>query len=508
MADVEMFSNKPRFCTKPLSTSEALTLKHFDIMLESNLATTSYAKCGDPLQQTQWVRNVVHNLIRCGGENIDLNFMMDMFPASDPTMVDSLKWYNRYMCDPDYNIFSSNIAVADGPGQPVWFQLSRGNHGGGGTLGNLAEGYILWDKDRNIMYTVTDVDTTNLYGHRVQITPNDKTVIASIRPNTAYLVSPAQLVGGCSCPVVSNSLNTVGYVQQLAPLKVRKDWRLCIDAIMAKPDLLQYAVVFDMQGRPVDNFMVKQEQDMRLSLRMALNMLAFMGSPTTNEALLSTNTIDARIDGNYTGFYGLIPSVVFGGGNEYNIRADRGFDFETDFEPLALYQGSRKKTRSFMVWHGQKFGFDKNDRANKLVRRTDVGANEWEAFRRVGGVDANGRTDMIKLGVRGYEYEGFKLDFKEVAAWSDTRYMGNDKWNGSALFIPQDGVTENGKAINPLEFYNVNGTGEYNGRYKEIFVDERYTTRCEYLSGYATETLAMGLHCPDQWILATPVRPY
>lgn len=506
-ADAQLFSNKPMFCQKNLTVSEALKLNHFDIMVESSLTDTSYAKCGDPLQQTLWVKNVIHQLIRCGGEDIDLNFVLDMFPASDPTMVGSTTWYNRYVCDPDFNIFSSNSVVGDGPGAAVSFTLLKSNHGGGGQLSMGAIGYMFYDKDNMIQYTITDIDVSNPYAHKYEVTPTDGNVTARIRINTAYLIIPAQMIGGCSCPVVTNSMNTVGYAQKLSPIRVRRDWRLCVEILKGYANKLQYAVTFDMKGNPVDSWMVKEEQDMRLGIRMALNILSLWGTPTTNQSLISG--VDAKIDGVHTGFYGIIPAVIYGGGNTYDLRADSGFDLEMDGEPIFLYQGSRKKTKRFLVWHGQKFGFDMNDRANKLVARTGLGTNEWEAFRRAGAVDLDGKTGFEKLGIRSYDYQGFGLDFKEVKAWSDYRYTGSDVWNGSALFIPQGiygGPTENGHRINPIEFYNY-GVGQWTGNYEEFYVDERKTTHCDYISGHATESLGMGVHCPDQWILARPVNP-
>lgn len=508
-ADVQLFSNKPIFSgQKNFTVSEALKLNHLNLMVEANEATTSYNKCGDDLQKTLWVKNLVHQLIRCGGEDIDLNFVLDMFPASDPTRVGSTTWYNRYMCDPDFNIFTANNVTSTVAGGAITFTLLKENHGGtGGALSMPAEGYLFYDKDNMIQYIVTDVDVSVPYAHKITITPTDASVFAKVRVNTGYLIIPAQMVGGCACPIVTNSMNSVGWVQKLAPIKIRRDWRLCVEILKGYADKLQYAITFDMKGNAVDSWMLKEEQDMRLGLRMALNILTLWGTPVTNQSLISG--VDAKIDGVHTGFYGIIPSVIYGGGNTYDVRRDRGFDLEIDGEPLFLHQGSRKKTKRFLVWHGQKFAFDMNDSANKLVARTGIGGNEWAAFRRAGAVDVDGRTGFEKLGIRSYDYMGFGLDFKELKAWSDYRYTGSDKWNSSALFIPQGiygGATENGRRIEPVEFYNY-GQGQWTGDYEEFYRDEREITGCDYLSGHATQSLGMAVHCPDQWIFVNSIVP-
>lgn len=504
MPDVQLFTNKPSFCQKNLSVNETLNLSHFDVLAESNASTSSYARCGDPLLQTLFIRNVVHKLIRCGGERIDLNFVLDMFPASDPTRVSSKRWFNHYNCDPDFNIYSSNAVTSATAGGAITFNLLKANHGGGGELSIPAPGFIFFDKDNMIQYTITNVDTTTNYSHRITITPNDTTVYASIKTNTAYLVIPARMIGGCSCPIITNSMASLGYVQELNPIRLRRDWKLCIDLLTGYEDKIQYAVTYDMQGNPVDSWDVKEAQDMRLGLRMALNIIALIGSPTTNASLISG--VGATIDSLHTGFYGIVPTIQYGGGNVYDYRADQGFDLEADGEPIFLYQDSRKRTKKFMVWHGQKFRFNLIDRTNKLVARTDLGKNEWEAFRRAGAVDLDGNTGVEKLGVDMYKYQGFQLDFKKIDAFSDYRYFGSDRWNGTAIFMPQDGATENGRPLQPVEFYNY-GVGQWTGDYYEQFIDFRKTTGCEEIGGYATESIGMGVHCPDQWILANPIKP-
>lgn len=503
MPDVDIFSNKPKFCNNPATINETLNMQHFDMVLQANPATSSFARCGDPLLGTTLQKHIVHDYIKCGGEDIDINFMMDMYPATDPTKVSASTWYNRYKCDPDFNIYVANTVTGTAPGAPIIFNMSKSNHMGGGTLSMASEGLQFLDKDNMIWYTITDVNTTVNYGHRITIVPNDATVTASVRVNKQYLILPFRMVGGCACPIYTTSLSPLGYAQALKPVKIRRDWRLCIEVLKGKPDDVRYGVIFDMNGNPVDSYTLQQEQDMRIGLRMAVNMLAFMGSPTTNTTLLSG--VDATIDATYTGFYGLIPTIQYGGGKVYNIRRDQGFDFETDFEPIMLYQGSRKLSRDFTALHGMKFRFDINDKSNKLVLRTGAGINDYDAFRRK-DLDESGASWLQKLGIKGYDYEGFSVNLKEMKSWSDYRFMGSDRWNSTALFMPHKGVTEDGKRIPPIEFYNY-GNGPWDGSYEEEFRDERKINGCEYLAGYGTQALGMGVHCPDQWILVNPIDP-
>lgn len=505
MPDVNIFSNKPMFCQKNYTVNDTLMLSHFNAMHQANPATSSAALCGDPLMGTAYQKHIVHDLIRCGGDKIDLNFMMDMYPATDPTRVSASVWYNRYQCDADFNIYAANTVTGTVAGGAITFNLLRSNHGGtNGGLSMASEGLQLVDKNKMIWYTITNVDTTVGYGHRITIVPNDGAVIASIKKDQQYLILPFRMIGGCACPVITTSLNSVGYVQELHPALVRRDWRLCIEVLKGRPEDLRYAMTFDMQGEPVDSWYVKQEQDMRLGIRMGINMMAFMGSPTTNPTLLSG--VDATIDSTYTGFYGMIPTIQYGGGKVYNIRRDQGFDWEYDFEPIMLWQGSRKLAKRFTGLVGMGFLFSNNDRSNKLVARTGLGLQDYDAFRRR-DLDGMGMyADMQKLGIMGYTYKGYGVNLKEINAFSDYRYMGSDRWSNTMILMPTEGVTENGRTLPPIEFYNY-GTDQWNNDYQEIFVDERYTTKCDFLSGYATQGIAMGMHCPDQWILVNPIDP-
>jgi hypothetical protein len=511
MPDVHLFSNEPMFCNKPLSSKEILGMPFFDVLAESDPATSSIAaNCGDPNLGTMYAKNVVREAIRCGGTPIELNFFREMFPAMDQKqMIDTKRWFNHYMCDPDFNIWAAARATGSAPGQPFWFTLAKSNHGGNGTFSNAVPGYIFMDKDNQVPYTITDVDTTIPYAHRIQVVPHDATVTVDIKPNKAYLILPAVMIGGCSCPLLTNKMNSIGYSQVVHPLRVRNDWKMCVDLLKGYRDRVQFAVIYDSQGNPVDSWDVLEARQGREGLQMALNILAFLGTPITNPQLINgfdngTNTIG--IDGDYTGFYGLLPTLKYGGGRVYNYRSDLGFDLEADGEPIFLFQDSRKRTKKFMVWHGAKFGMSLVDRTNKLVPKTQVGSNMWQAFTRLGDLTGNDfMTEVAKYGIRSYDYMGFHLDFKKQDSFSDYRFLGSDYFNSMAVMFAEDGISENGRPLQPVEFYNI-GKGKWTGDYEEYFIDYRKIDGCDNIGGWMAETLAMAVHCPDQHILINPVK--
>jgi len=502
-----VFTNRPRFYQKPLSLAVTLDLPHFNVLtqsaLENNISAQGFATlCGDPNQATQFIKNVVHEVIRVGGRPIDLNFLWDLF-YTEPTSVHTKRWWNHYTSDPDMNIFAAATVTGTTPGGSLEFQILKQNHGGSGNYTNVVPGYLLFDKDNQIYYTVDEVDTTTDFAHKATITPANGTVTGQILANKAYLVIPARLVGGESCKVIQNSMMSMGYTREVNPFRVRKDWQLSIDLLRGYLDKFQFATVYDLEGNPMDAWDVKEAQDMREAIRIACNILSFIGTPVTNQSLISGT--GAIIDNIYTGFYGVLPSIQFGGGQVYPYRSSTGFDLESDGEPIFLWQDSLKRTKKFLVLCGLKFLFDLTNRTNKLVARENVGATIWEAYKRLGELSGDDyQTSMAKFGIKMYEYNGFQLDFKCIDAFSDRRYIGSDYYSGLGVMIPQEGITENGNPVNPIEFYQTEFNG-WTGDYEEFFIDQRkQDPGCELLSGWAAQTIAMTVHGPDLWALLTP----
>ncbi len=510
MPDVQLFTNEPKFCQKNLSTSETLALPIIDMNLglttDPNNFLSGTAACGDPNLGTLIVKNLIHKQIRCGGAPIDITFMEDMFPMTNPTNSTTKQWFNHYVCDPDWNVYVAANVDGAGPGVPTWAQLLKANHGTNGAYSLPQIGYSFFDKDNQVQYQITDIDNTVPYAHRFELTPLDADVTVTLRANRAYLIGTARLVGGCNCTEVTNSLTSIGYSQVVHPLRVRRDWRLCVDLLTGYRDKFQFTIVYDSQGNPMDAWDIKEAQDMREGIRAALNMSAFIGTPVTNQSLISG--AGATVDNNHTGFYGLIPTLKYGGGNVYDYRSDNGFDLEVDGEPILLYQDSRKRTKKFTVLHGAKFRMSMIDRTNQLVARQNVGSNMWEAYKRIGSLtESPYETEIAKLGISHYSYNGFELDFKKMDSWSDYRYIGSDYFNSLAIFMPQDGISEYGRPLNPVEFYTY-GNGQWTGDYEEHYIDYRNQVGgCNDIGGWAAQSLGMAVHCPNQWILVNPVKP-
>lgn len=498
-----IFSNQPLFNQKAITIEGILDMPIFDVIAETNPANNSLTRLlgTESNLSTQWIANVVHKLIHVGGKKIDFNFFYDMFYKKE-NLVETKRLFNHYITDADFNIYAA--ATRTGTGQ-LTFQLLKQNHLQGGTYSYPAPGYVLFDKDAMVGYMITAVDTSVPYAHKVTV----ESMVGSTTPvvidaNTAYVVLPANLVGGYSCPNVLNDAMSLGYTQQVNFFRVRKDWEVTIDLLRGNRDKAQYAWLYDKQGEGYWAFDIYEKQMAREDIRMAMNVLAFIGSPIYNQNLITG--VNAVVDADHTGFYGLVPSIVFGGGINKPFSASVGWDWESDFEPISLYQEALKRTTEFLGLYGNQFAYQMDYRGNKMVERQSVGSTMFEAYRRSSAdkSDEGVLTHLKKLGIKSYDYRGTSVDLKKWESLSDKRWMGSAQWSNSLILIPQSGCTENGSEVDPIEFYQY-GTNGWTGEYTENFRDYRKITGCDSVGGDAAQSFAMKVHCPQLFVYAQGV---
>lgn len=269
MSSVNLFSNKPKFINRPLTSSEILNLKIFNAAIEADPSQSSLNYCADPNLGTTWRKNVLRNVVHSGGSAIDFNIIEQLFPnsgMSTPTVVGSKRYFVHYQGDPDYNIYAAATVSASTPGGVVKFQLNRSNHTSSGKTSPVSKGMIIVDPATQEMAIVDDVDTTTDYAHLIDVKPTNGTSTLTIKANRPYLVLPANLVGGCGAPNIINSLSTIGYTAEIRPVRVTRGWKVCIDTLTGYQDEAQYTVLYDMQGNEVDAVDFLQAQNARMGL--------------------------------------------------------------------------------------------------------------------------------------------------------------------------------------------------------------------------------------------------
>lgn len=489
-------SKAPQFQSKIATVRDVLDMEAFNAMYEAG-STSSGNNC-DPTLGTAFIKNVVRQ-IRAGGKKIETNFFMDAYGYT-PRSVDSKEIYNRYVTDIDYNVVPASNVTGSSAGAPAWFQLIRGQHSANGTMSYPTEGYTLVDKDNNIIYQITEANTTIPNAHRFQITPWDKNVTVNLRAGKKYFVTPSRIVNGCSCPEPTNQLQNIGYVQKLNPFRFRKDWEICIDLNRGYQDQFRFQTKFGIDGTPYDTWDAYEAGTSRESLQLSINAISMFASPITNPLLLSG--LGVITDNIHTGYYGLIPTLQ-SSSNVIDFAPAEGFNMRTDLQPFILYQDSLKRTLMFDVKHGKGFKAGLVDSTNQLVKVEGLGLYNFDAYGR-----ENPNKDIIKrYGINVYEDEalGATFRFSEWSPLSDTRLIGSEKLSNMAIFIASDGVTDlvTNQPVAPIEFfqYGNSETGDYIESIRNLWKIDG----CEKIAGSHAQSVMMAVHSPEMHLLANPV---
>lgn len=494
-----LFQNKPACGTQITSVGDALDkLKAFDALYAVKQAEANPELCGNPDDTAMWRKLVYDGVINCAGEPMELDFFETIF-GGKTEVIDAKKLYFRYNCDLDMNIYAQDAVQAAGPGQNVEMQLLKANHVGDvGQYSYPYEGYSLYIYEDKQWVRIISADKTDPYAHKFILAPYKKNYTINIRKNRKLMVLPVQLVGGLSCPKPSSSWQSIGYTQHVKPFRIRKDWELPIDLLRGYEEVLQFAIMFDENGREVDCWEAFEKTQARRDMKWAKNLLFFLGQEIDNPTLLGNNTGQVTVD--YSGFDGYIPTMYNGGGTVIDIDPSIGFDFDADFEPIMIRNDSLKRTSEYVVLHALPFWLAMNRNAGNKFKE-NAGACTFETFKRMG-------TDMEaikRLGVRSYEWGTFSLHFKTVSAMSDTRGIGNYNFPHMANFLPGNGLRDSkGREVPAIQFFTPQGCGA-TGMLEEHNRDMRKVDGCDILAGHLAETIMSAIHCPHQHILVNPV---
>lgn len=485
---MSFFYSKPK-CTNGLtSVGDVVSqLAAFSAVYEAG-KNGSVNNCDlDDTQKANWRNLVRDGVINCGGEATEIDFFQQVFDATSE-QIDASTYYIKYNCDKDYNIFAQDLVTGSAPGAATQFQVLRGIHGGGGSTSNVAVGGNIFIYEDRQWVRVSAIDKTTPYAHLVTVIPFSGAYTVNIRKGKKMMFNPVRFVDGYSCNLVNSTWDLPGYINKIKPMILRKDWELPLVLDAAKEDTFQFALSFDREGKEVDSFEAINKTRAREELIYMKNLAFFLGQKIDNPLL-----VGATVNEKYTGFDGYLPTMRYGGGTVYDYDPSIGFDLEADFQPIILRQDSLKKCKEFMVINGLQFMFGLVRRANQMLKEAP-GQTTLEAFTRMGMAKA----DIEKLGVMSYTYGNYKLHFKEMSALSDTRGIGNYDMPYTAMMIPMTMQKDSkGRSVKAVEFYTPRGFG-----YSEIDRDHRYLENgCNKLSGTLTETVMMGIHCPQNHIL-------
>lgn len=493
-----LFTPKPVCGAQPKTITQALDLPQFNAMYEANPNSSTSIACGDSELSEAWMRLIVHDAIRCmaASKPLDIGFFENAYGWTEREVEAKTVW-NKYTCEADMNIYFSEASVASGANADFTATVLRANHSADGKYSYPAAGWSLVDVDSNTWYSIEQKITTNDFAHQLVLRPYQNTTVGAVKKFHKYLIYPVRLVGGYSCPLPTNVMPTVGYLQGVNPFRLRRDWSMKIDLLRGYDKLLRWSIIWDTSGKKYDAWDAYEAAQARLDLQLARNVLAFLATPVNNAAMINGTGVTV-VDSIHTGFFGYLPSVKFAGGNVLDFDPAVGYNLDADLEPFILSQDALKRGNAYNVRHGKSFMARLINRTNKMIRREGLGVDVWPAYERNG--DA-----IKKLQFTSYEWLGFTLNFNEWGALSDSRLLGSQYMSNMAIMTPLNGVTdENGAAVPAIEFYQYGMNGN-TGDYYENTIDFRDISLCEEIKGSVMQSVMMAVHCPGQHILLNPV---
>lgn len=489
------FSQHPKLDSKVVSINDCLQLPAFKALHKTSRATASsnLATGWDENRKAEWRHLVRDGVINIAGETADINFFNEMFGGNVET-IDAKNLYTKYNTDTDYNISAQAAVVGSAPGAPTWITLSRAYHSSNGKYSNLAKGQSLYVYEDNQMLHISDIDVSVDFAHRAQVVPYRKGYKVNVRKQKPMMVVPARIVSGQSTPRASQRTLTPGYVSKLAPLRIRKDWCQPIDLLKGYEDVLQWAIMFDKEGREQDCWITQQKIDSFESMQLAENLFFLLGNTIDNPALL-----DVVIEGGYTGFDGFLPTLKYAGGFVYDYDPTLGFSLEFDYGQIILRQDALKETNEFTVIHGKNFMVNMVRNSNEFLK-SQPGSCTFDSFKRMpdGGIS--------KYDISSYRAFNHTLHFKEWGSLSDSRMLGNHDMPNLAIGLATTGIKDSkGRTVNPIEFYVPRGCAE-TGAFEEHDFDTRDIDGTEYLKGWMAKTLMMQIHGAKKHMLFNPIN--
>jgi hypothetical protein len=502
-----------------------LDIPHFMAGMGLNMANATLA-LKTPAAADTFIKSILHDTIYVGGEQSDINFMSE-WAGRSVTRVQAKEISNRYLTKKNNNVtFTASRKDTTGAGY-VWGTLSKSSHAMNGSLSQPFKGATLKNKKTQQYMVVVDENKLTDWAHEICVAPLSYGQVAEIEANQAYFVGKAASVGGVSTEVMVNDIPDIGWLQSVRFRTRRRDWKVAIDTLSGWKDELRFNIMPTSDGHLVDSWSFYQEVEARYQLRLIHSDDMLHGRPITNPSLINDNNLIPNpifpglpnIDSLRTGYYGLEPSIRFGGGIVYKYPQSTGFDFDRDGERIFARSNALKQTSAWLFIAGQMARFSLDRSATKLVSQQGVGSLLSEIYQKgynkgIKYVDESGKsidawaTSLKKWSISGYDYHGNEINIKTLNALSDVSTIGSDELSHRVYCMPLNGIKnlKTGAAMNPIEIMQFGDNG-YSGDYQEFFVDQRYTdAKTPVVTGWCEQSQAVAFHGMNLTMLLEGVK--
>lgn len=447
----------------------------------------------------------IYDTIICG-EDEDPNMwgiIEELFGVNEKGIPSTSAWRNTY-CRPDYS-FQIKNTVAGAAGASVVVTIAQGSYSPDGKAAVPVEGSLINLPGLDFpVAQISDINRDVDFGWTLTLAPLKTTQSISLSAYQRLFPQPgARLVGGGSCPVDQTSAPAPGLKQFTQMVAIRSDW--CIERELNEgyDGVLQFALapVPDGNGKLtiMECWDAIAAQMARNAMRRTRDQLLLLGRTINNPAITST------IEG-YEGFEGYIPSVLNGGGFEYPFDPFTGFNIWQGMRAFSRFAEANQRCKSYVWFVSPEFNRGLTDSANQAILDKQMGICTMQAFARTG----EGKDQTLEyLGFSKYKLDNdMYVEIKVIDALASNRSYGIDGYafSNMALVMPLCPIkTTSGNTVPPIEIFYPE-TECANGGYFEAQVDERYTTRCQKISGYMIQKFAAMYHCmSDHSIIASTV---
>ena len=456
----------------------------------------------------RWNSEFRPSVIWIGGAPSEINFFEDLFGGPTKEIASS-DIYIEYNSAVDLNIYAENAATGttgtitggcyygstvngNYTGPYAQFQIAASQYANSGQNSNINIGDGIYIYQDAKWVRVIRKDTTTPYAHQIYVAPNDPSYTINIPAKQPMLPMHVQAVTGYSDITTiqpHSEWETPGYVKRVQPLSLRLDYETPRNLGRAWQDIVTFPIIFDtVTGEMLDSFDLKASQDARNDMVMAMNLQFFAG-----ETMKNTNITGSNYTNQYNGFYGFTSELFYGGGNIWPFDPTYGFDMDVDYNAITLQNDTMKLSVEYLMLCSKAFKRSMENRYQDAFRNNS-GSCTFQTFER-GPLGALNSTEIRRMGINSLYWGGDTLHIKEVGAWSDRRWVGNNYFKNMGIAMPGYGLTDsNGQMTSPVEFWKPTGTTVPEG-WDEIFRDEMtLSSKADKFSGTITNTIMMSVN--------------
>lgn len=451
------------------------------------------------------IRNyAIYDTIVCG-EDDDPNMwgiIQKVFGANEKGIPSTSVWRDTY-CRPDYS-FQIKNAVTGAAGVSVVVLIAQGSYSADGKAAVPVTGSLLNLPGLDFpVAQITAIDRTVDFGWTLTLAPLKTTQSISLSAWQRLFPQPgARLVGGGSCPVDETSAPTPGLLQHTKMIAIRKDW--CVERELNEG----YDGVLQFAPAPVTNangtLEIKEcwdavaAQMARTAMKRTRDQILLVGREITNP------TITANITG-YEGFEGYIPSVLNGGGFDYQFDPFTGFNMFQGMRAFARFAEANQRCKRHVWFVSPEFRRGLTDSSNQTILDKGLGLCTVMAW----GIDGTGQDRTLEyLGFERFKVDDIEVDTVVLSALASNRSYGIDGYafSNMAMSMPLCPIkTVSGNTVSPIEIFYPE-TECASGGYFETSIDERYVSRCQKIDGYMIQKFAAMFHCmEDHSVIAATV---